>query len=97
MITQKEQIIIHNALTDSKGYAEIAYSADVVAELKAERDRYKARVEALERALKEFTECETCANDCEWPKSCGTCEVSFGETGKNNYQFDEARFTGESE
>lgn len=62
----------------------------VLADCLIDRDRWKTRSEALERAIIESIPCETCV--CQWPKDCGLCEIYFGETNENNWQFDEARF-----
>ena len=66
---------------------------DALEEAEADRDRWKARAEALERATKTFAACRLCAYDKGWRtnRACANCEHY------SNWKFDEARFAGKDE
>ena len=60
----------------------VAYQSDL-AMMEADRDHYKARVKALERAAKQHAICETCIHECHPLEGC---------FDGDNWKFDHERF-----
>ena len=70
--------------------------ADDLGKIQSDRDHWKARAEALERAIKRYAPCLTCIYRTD--ASCiKGCNLRIKNSSINEWQFDETRFAAEED